>query len=78
MHLNFHINTTIEVDDAQPCYAHVKGPYFLPLFKLKENGFITKYFSELVVMIEFLGNLKVNGGFHSNPISELIDLMALS
>jgi len=47
MHLDFHINTTIEVDDAQPCYAHVKGPYFLPLFKLKENGIIAKYFSEL-------------------------------
>jgi hypothetical protein len=66
MHLDFHINTIIEVDDAQPCYAHVKGPYFLPLFKLKENGFITKYFSELVVMIEFLGNLKWGFSLQSN------------
>jgi len=73
MHLGIHINTTIEVDDAWPCYAHVKGPWLLPLFKLKEDNFIAKYFSEWVVMIGLLGNLKVTKGFHLNPIGEFVD-----
>jgi hypothetical protein len=70
--LDVHINITIQVDDVQPCYAHVKGPWLLPLFKLKED-FMTKYFSEQVVMIEFVCNLKVIEGFHLTPIGELVD-----
>ncbi len=70
--MDIHINTTIQVDDVQPCYAHVKGPWFLPLFKLKEDNFIAKYFSEQVVMIELLGNLKVTRGFHLNIVGELV------
>jgi hypothetical protein len=50
----------------------VKGPWFLPLFKLKED-FIAKYFSEEVVMIELFGNLKVTEGFHLNPVEEIVD-----
>jgi hypothetical protein len=60
--LDVHINTTIEVDDVQPCYAHVKGPWLLPLFKLKEYDFIPKYFNERAIMIELLGNLKITRG----------------
>jgi hypothetical protein len=70
--LDVHINTTIQIDDIQPCYAHVKGPWFLPLFKLKED-FIAKYFDVQVVMIELLGNLKVTKGFHLNLVGELVD-----
>ncbi len=70
--MDVHINTTIQIDDIQPCYAHVKGPWFLPLFKLKED-FIAKYFDVQVVMIELLGNLKVTKGFHLNLVGELVD-----
>jgi hypothetical protein len=38
--------STIEVYDVQPCYAHVKGHWLLPFFKLKEDNFIAKYFNE--------------------------------
>jgi hypothetical protein len=69
--LNVHINTTIEVDNVQPCYAHVKCPWFLPLFKLKENDFIAKCLNERVAMIELLGNLKDTKGFHLNLVGEL-------
>ncbi len=71
--LDVHINTTIQVDDVQPCYAHVKGPWLLPLFKLREDSFIVKYFNEQVVMIELLGNQKVTRGFHLNIIREFVD-----
>jgi len=70
--LDVHINTTIQVDDTQPCYAHVKGPWLLPLFKLKEDS-IAKYIGVQVVMIELLGNLKVIEGFHFNPIGKFVD-----
>jgi len=42
--LDVHINVEqlIEVDDAQPCYAHVKDPWLLPLFNLKKDDFIAK------------------------------------
>jgi hypothetical protein len=70
--LDVHINITIQVDDVQPCYAHVKGPWFLALFNLKED-FIAKYFNEQVVMIELVRNLKVTRGFHLNLIGEFVD-----
>jgi hypothetical protein len=64
---------TIEVDDAQPCYAHVKGLWLLPFFKLKEENFIAKHFNEQVVMIELFGNLKSIKGFHLNLVREFIN-----
>jgi hypothetical protein len=39
---------------------------------LKEYDFIAKYFSEQVVMIKLLGNLKIIRGFHLNSIGELV------
>jgi hypothetical protein len=65
--------STIEVDDAQPCYAHVKGPWLLPFFKLKEENLIAKYFNERIVMIGLFGNLKNIKSFHLNLVRELIN-----
>jgi len=71
--LDAHINTTIEVHHVQPCYAHdMKGPWVLPLFKLKEEHIIGMYLSELV-MIEFLNNLKFTMGFYLTLVRELVN-----
>jgi hypothetical protein len=50
----------------------VKGPWLLPFFKLKED-FNAKYFNEQIIMIELLGNLKNNKGFHLNLVREFIN-----
>jgi len=71
--LDAHINTTIEVDHVQPCYAHdMKGPWLPPLFKLKEDNIIGMYLSELVT-IELLNNLKFTMGFYLNLVRELVN-----
>jgi hypothetical protein len=61
--LDVHINTTIEIDDAQPCYAHVIGPWLLPLFKLKEYDFIAKYFINELLILNSLVIFKLLGVF---------------
>lgn len=72
--LDVRINTTIEVYHVQPCYAHdMKGPWLLPLFKLKKDNIIGTYFSELVVTIELLTNLKFTMGFYLNLVRELVN-----
>ncbi len=71
--MDAHINTTIEVDHVQPCYAHdMKGPWFLPLFKLKEEQIIGMYLSELI-MIEFFDNLKFTMGSYLILVREFVD-----
>jgi hypothetical protein len=40
--------------------------------KLKEKDSVSKYFNEKVYMIKLLGDLKVFGTFHLNPIGELV------
>jgi hypothetical protein len=69
---DIHINTTIEVVDGPPCISHVKTPWLIPLFKLQEKDFMAKYSSEIVSMIEVLGDMKVFGTFHLNSIGELV------
>jgi hypothetical protein len=51
--------------------CHVNCPWFFPLFKLKGNNFITKYFNERIAMLELLGDLKITGGFHLNLVGGL-------
>jgi hypothetical protein len=66
------LETTIEVVDGPSCMSHVKTPWLFPLFKLQEKDFMANYSSEKVYMIEVLGDLKVFGIFHLNPIGELV------
>jgi hypothetical protein len=71
--LDARINTIIEVEHVQPCYAHdMKGPWLLPLFKLREKNIIGMYLNELV-MIEFLNNLTFTMGFYLTLVRKLVN-----